>query len=781
MKTFLLLLLLTLATGCAPLARHALDDRYGAADPARFDAPLAPQPGKTSFKEIRPILDRRCVVCHACYDAPCQAKLSAWEGVVRGGSKVEVYDGARLLDTTPTRLFIDAQAASGWRAMDFHPILNERDQTPQANLAGSVLYRMLDLKHRHPLPGDKVLPKSFDFSLDRAQQCANIESFDSYERNYPLWGMPYGLPGLNDQERARLASWLEQGAAYAEPEPMPPAVLQQVQEWESFLNGDTLKERLVSRYLYEHLFLAHLHFDSDPARHYFRLIRSTTPPGQPARVVSTRRPTDDPGVERVYYRLEPELETPVVKTHMPYALGSDRMARWKALFMKPDYSVQVLPSYAPEVTANPFQAFQALSADARYRFMLDEAEFTIMGFIKGPVCRGQLALDVIEDQFWVFFMDPDKASQEAEAAFLAKERDNLDLPAEAGSNAAILTPWLKYSRKEMRYLQAKANFMDQAFGASSKAGLDLVWDGNGVNSNAALTVFRNFNNAAVVKGLVGTPPKTSWVLGYPLLERIHYLLVAGYDVFGNTGEQLNTRLYMDFLRMEGELNFTLLLPQETRESVLDFWYRDANRTARNFLSESNRWFNPALGIDYRNADPQQALYGMLRQRLAPVLGTTFDLSIVQDVALRSELQGLAGIRGRSLSWIPEASFLRLDDPTGRSRYFTLLRNTGHSNVSHLIAEKEELLPEENTLTVAPGFIGAYPNALYAMPEAALPRFSAAIRGLASEDDYRVLADQFAIRRTHPQFWSYSDALQDAYIDWPQSGGGLFDYNRLENR
>ncbi len=29
-----------------------------------------------------------------------------------------------------------------------------------------------------------------------------------------------------------------------------------------------------------------------------------------------------------------------------------------------------------------------------------------MNFIKGPVCRGQMAVDVIEDHFWVFFLDP---------------------------------------------------------------------------------------------------------------------------------------------------------------------------------------------------------------------------------------------------------------------------------------------------------------------------------------------------------------------------------------
>ena len=43
----------------------------------------------------------------------------------------------------------------------------------------------------------------------------------------------------------------------------------------------------------------------------------------------------------------------------------------------------------------------ALPVRSRYRFMLEEAQFTLMGFIKGPVCRGQVALDVIEDRFWI--------------------------------------------------------------------------------------------------------------------------------------------------------------------------------------------------------------------------------------------------------------------------------------------------------------------------------------------------------------------------------------------
>jgi hypothetical protein len=774
-------MLLALLAGCTMMARQALNERYGAPDPARYDLAAKPPQGMSYRNDIQPILNRRCVVCHACYDAQCQLKLSAWEGVARGASKQQVYDGTRIVEAPTTRLFVDAPTASAWRARGFYPVLNERSSTPTANLSGSVLFRMLDLKRRHPLPDAKVLPASFDFSLNRDQQCASIEEFDRFERDYPQWGMPYGLPGLSNTERATLVRWLEQGAPYEGPASLPPAVEQQVREWEQFLNGDSLKAQLTSRYLYEHLFLAHLHFDSDPDSHYFRLVRSSTPPGQAIREIATRRPYDDPGVSRVYYRLEAEPETLVAKTHMPYALGPERMALWRQLFLTPDYRVDTLPSYVPEVAANPFVAFQALPVNARYRFMLDEAEFTIMGFIKGPVCRGQLALNVIEDHFWVFFANPNAIDSDADAEFLARESHNLSLPSEKGSNALILTTWEEYSRRENRFLQAKSEYMQRKFNAPSKVTLDLIWDGDGRNPNAALTVFRHFNSASVVKGLVGESPKTAWVISYSLLERIHYLLVAGFDVYGNAGHQLNSRLYMDFLRMEGEFNFLALLPSAQRDAVRDHWYREAGQSVKQYLYGSKAWFDQDSGIDYHGDDPQRELYDLLRARLAPVLGNGFDLSTLTDATLRSDLQALAGVRGRSLSLMPEAAFLRLDDPAGPSHYFTLMRNTGHSNVTHLADENEELLPDENTLTVVSGFIGAYPNALYVVPRAALPEFTAAVRALSFEADYRALADRFAIRRTHPQFWTYSDALQDAYVRLAPAEAGLFDYNRLENR
>ena len=165
-------------------------------------------------------------------------------------------------------------------------------------------------------------------------------------------------------------------------------------------------------------------------------MRSRTPSGTAVDEIPTRRPFDDPEVPRVYYRFVRRLERPLEKTHMPYPLSAARLRHWKELFFEPKYAVDRLPGYEPEVASNPFRAFQVIPAESRYRFMLDEAEFTMMGFIKGPVCRGQVALDVIEDRFWVAFVRPDAPWMKEETDFLAGVKQDLDMPAEGGSTRA---------------------------------------------------------------------------------------------------------------------------------------------------------------------------------------------------------------------------------------------------------------------------------------------------------------------------------------------------------
>ena len=767
---------LLLVAGCSWVMKHVPEP--APSEPPPSAPPVVTPAERISYqREIQPLLAKRCVVCHACYDAPCQLKLTAWEGVDRGGSKDEVYSAARLFAATPSRLFEDADTTAEWRDRGFHPVVGDATGL-------GVMARMLDLKTRSPGPTAGTLPDDrFDFDLNRSMTCPTSAEFSGFAAKHPEWGMPYGLPDLRSDEKRRLVQWLDQGAPGETLPPPANGLRANLQSWESFFNGNSRKERLMSRYIFEHLFLGHLYFGDDATHRFFRLVRSATPPGEPVRRIATRRPHDDPGVDRVWYRLVPDDEVVVAKTHMPYRLDAARMTRWRELFLKPDYAVDELPGYSATEIANPFVTFAPIPQASRYRFMLDEAAFTIMGFIKGPVCRGQVALNVINDHFWVFFSDPRISDRDPDVdRFVAEQANNLALPAGWTNHRPLLVNWLLYSRAEARYLEARSRYLDQALAKGQlKLDLNLIWDGERRNPNAGLTVFRHLDSATVLQGLVGGQPKTAWVFTYPLLERIHYLLVANFDVFGTVSHQLESRLYMDFLRMEAEFNTLTYLPRNRREAVRNAWYRQSSESEKSFVYGKHAWLEHDTAIRYRSNDPRKELFDLLRTRLEPATGRSHSMAEIRDPALRRELEGLATLRGPALSWLPENTVLRIEAPREPPVYVSLLRNTGHLNVSQIFNEDLRLAPEDNTLSVVPGIVGAYPNALYRVAARDLSGLTQAIGALTSEEDYRRLADRYAVRRTATDFWQVSDDLHAAYARLVPLEAGVLDYNRLENR
>ena len=781
---------LVVLAGCAVVAKIQLDDLYGPASVVERTVVDEAYPHPEFFRDIKPIFDSRCVVCHGCYDAPCQLKMSSFEGIDRGASKDKVYNGTRLLAANLTRLSVDAGTTQEWRAEGFYPVLNERQQSPEANTRGSVMYRMLQLKKNHPLPAGSILPDSFDFSLDRNQQCSSIENFTEFELIYPLWGMPYGLPAIDKKSHEMINQWLKTGAKAKFPGIKPTINPLEIDEWEQFFNGRSRKQQLMSRYIYEHLFLANLYFSSSDnkigeQREFFKLVRSKSPTGSAIDIIATRRPFDDPGSE-FYYRLQRVKTTILAKQHMPYRLDEARKKYWIELFLTPGYTVDQLPDYKAETASNPFVTFKDIPVKSRYEFMLDEAQFTIMGFIKGPVCRGQVALNVINDHFWVLFTEPEAEEKYATASFLMREANLLRLPAE--NESTVLRPissWLEYSKLEHEYQQAKKKQFNRIFSEPKMLDLSLIWDGDGHNTNAALTVYRHFDSSTVLKGLLGATPKTAWVIDYPLLERIHYLLVAGFDVFGNVGHQLLTRLYMDFLRMEGEYNFLRLLPNDVAEQQLDFWYRGAESKVENYLLDIHNSSFETSGIDFKTNKPKKELFDLVRERFgknviaADKINTRPSIKKVADY--QRHLQRLSFVEGSPLEYLPEQSLIRLTLNSGRVKLISLIRNRAHRNVSHLFGEAWRMIPEEQTLSVIEGVIGSYPNAFYSLAEMQLPDFVKSIAALTSEEDYKNLLNNYGVRRTNREFWAFSDDIHSHYLNSHALEAGLLDYNRLENR
>ncbi len=791
-KAGIIVCLIAILTACTP------SEQSITAEQATVEYDLLytlPEEGIAYDETVRPILESRCVVCHGCYDAPCQLKLSSPEGIHRGANKEKVYNAGRIKPADPTRLFIDALTTEQWRQKAFHSVLNEGDANPLKNLEDSVMYRMLRLKQRYPQARTGMLGDEFDVSLDRAQTCPTIDEFDDYAAKHPKGGMPYAMPNLDRDEYTTLVHWLALGAPMPDDKPPSDVAAKQIEQWEAFLNGSSNKERLVGRYLYEHLFQAHLHFDGTDEREFYRLIRSTTPPGETVDVIATRRPYGE-SAGPVYYRIVRHQGSIVAKTHLVYALSKQRLQRYRQLFIEPDYDVATLPSYEPAIASNPIKAFAAIPVKSRYKFLLDDAKFFIEGFIKGPVCRGQVALNVIEDQFWVVFFDPDADLLSLNDEFLTKVADYLASPSELEDNFRVLSGKSHYQKLFRKYINTRDDVRDDIDPVNIQDAMRYIWKGDGNNPNAALTIFRHLDSASINFGFIGDYPETAWIIDYSVLERIHYLLVAGYDVYGNLGHQLNTRLYMDFLRTEGEDYFLGFLPVDQRQAIRDAWYQGIRRHNKDDEGEVS-WLNREYVSGYKTDNPQLELFQHLESYLGPLAGDGDYINRCtkdkcrpkanEDVLrVDTAMQHAARMDGVVVQFLPDVAFIRVrmgGKPEDDLAY-TMISNKAYKSVSSMF-EGEKLGDrrdyEYDTQTVVRWLEGAYPNFFYVVELEDIEKFVEEYDAIDSRQAHEAFVARYGKRRTSEDFWEHADWFNDQYAREKPKLSGIYDFNRYQNR
>jgi len=748
-------------------------------------------------KDVKPILNKRCVVCHSCYDAPCQLKLSSVEGTSRGANPEKVYNPKRLKAIQANRLFIDAKTENEWRNRDFHSVLDTAENTHNK----SLLQKMLLLKQQNPQPVNGKLPTDITLDIEREQICPTQDKFDDYANKHPLWGMPYAMPNLNHNESQILEKWISAGMPMPRPHESNNQASIQVSLWEEFFNQNSNKHRLTSRYIYEHLFHAHIHFDKSPNNEFYRLVRSHTPPGIAIDEIATIRPYDNPGTATFYYRLLPYVPTIVAKNHIVYEFSDARLKRYQKLFIKPEYKVDKLPSYNSDIASNPFKVYAAIPPDSRYRFMLDDARFFIEGFVKGPVCRGQVALSVIEDQFWVVFFNPDQKIFTTQAEFLDNMSDYLQIPSERKSHLNFLPIWTNYWQRQKQYMISKQRYFEKMNAHDLHHAMNFIWAGDGKNPNAALTVLRHFDSASVEYGFVGEEPETMWVIDYPLLERIHYLLVAGFNIYGNVGHQFSTRIFMDFLRMEGEDHFLTFLPVEQRKKIRDSWYQGIRAELDALFKAPMDWLKVESIIGYQTNNPKTELHQHINQRIGPLLQTADNinqcgnkdcLNIVNTnpdtddlkSKIDNAMQKLSHIKGKRLHDFPEVSFVRITtDNPNLSFNYSLIRNKAYKNVTSLLSDerKRNLQDIENdSLTVTNWLVGSYPNFFFTLHVDEIDRFIEYCTSINNQNSFDHFVEQFGVRRTNPAFWETADWFQQKYKKQRPLHSGLYDLSRYSN-
>jgi hypothetical protein len=745
------------------------------------DPEPAISPSISYSRDIQPIFTEKCVACHSCYDAACQLKLESGEGAARGATKLPVYDGERTKAAKTTRLYQDAHSVAEWRRKGFYSVLDA--QGSQA----ALMAQMVELGHNAPLIPNAKVPDDIQLGIRRDNQCPMPAEFASYAAHHPKEGMPLAVTGLTDSQYQTLQRWLAAGAPIDEQGLAPSASeLQQIADWEALLNAPGAKEGLVARWLYEHLFLAHIYFEGGERGHFFQWVRSRTPSGQPIDLINTRRPNDDPGTV-VYYRLWPVQGVIVHKTHITYPMSPAKMARIKALFYSGNWTVNASPGYGPQYRANPFDTFSQIPAQARYQFMLDNAEYFVRTFIRGPVCRGQIATDVIRDNFWVFFQDPAHDLYLTDAAFRAKATPLLEMPGQVAELSSVLTMWLAYRDKRNAYESLRSD----TYAAAPPPSWSGLWAGN---DNAMLSIFRHYDSASVNKGLVGEVPQTMWLFDFPLLERTYYQLAVNFDVFGNVAHQAQTRLYFDLIRNGAEVNFLRLMPANARDDLLGDWYQESGKIK--------------LWLDYRKIDDDTATamaldpkdpkrdfirqwlsrYGELNARPDPInrCNGAYCSRMSLEPELQDAEQALSRLTSRPaaglqvINQLPEATMLRVQATDGKRELYSMLRNRAHSNVAFLLGDESRYQPGLDTLTIYPGVMSSYPNFMFNIPAVEVPEFVDAMAQARDAEAFDRIVQRWGIRRSHPQFWNFFHDLTRYIQETEPAEAGVLDMNRYEN-
>ena len=121
------------------------------------------------LKEVKPLLDKRCAVCHSCYNSPCQLKLDSFEGADRGATKKAVYNASRLSSMDPTRLFTDAQTTEEWRKKEFFSVT---ESTVADGLNDSIMIQLLSHKMKNPKSVGEYRPETDDLTCSENQERA---------------------------------------------------------------------------------------------------------------------------------------------------------------------------------------------------------------------------------------------------------------------------------------------------------------------------------------------------------------------------------------------------------------------------------------------------------------------------------------------------------------------------------------------------------------------------------------------------------------------------------
>lgn len=765
---------------CLGLIFLLSDFASGPSSAPTTDRSLERATASTYLAEIQPIFNKRCVACHGCLGSPCNLKLTSFRATERGAMGRNPYS-IHLEDYQRTGLDV-VRTTDEWRKRGFYPVLS-RGGSKLENRYRSLLYQMVEAGTRYNKPGFSRKPLMPVYTNRYNHQCrATPDGLKAHLIENPAAGMPFGLPALDENEFKAVRDWVAAGSPGPTDAELHAAKkvnnAAAVLAWERFFNADDKKSRLVARYIFDHVFLATIVLKESPGD-FFRLVRSKTPPERivknangrdktvrlPIEIIDTPLPYTDPhtyaGVDRFYYRLD-KITAPIVqKNHFVWHLALADIDHLKTLFLAPEWDDKAKLD-APWGIGNPFEVFQAIPTEARYRFLLENSELIVSGITYGPVCLGQTATYAVKDQFWVYFVDPKH-------------------------DVSVLNPKLG--------LETWDTFMDRsilgndtyeaAYGAALAKlrpkgyTIDAIWNGDGKNPNAWLTVLRHESNVSVIKGRQGGIPRTQWLMDYSGFERLYYDTVANFRYWSGDIPKLETLVFFNFLRQEFEDNFLLLLPEGVRAKIRGEWTQGIGEVGLEVMPFAGA--DQPTQVETSKRDPLFSLIDDIQVQMGEaVSGPVDDLNprVKPNVSLDDPIESyddwvkavslLTATRSYKFPrYLPSVILLKLNDGD-QSRVYSLIANRVYATQDTLFFQNGLELPDLYTMSIYPTIIGGFPNYFMEMDLADAGDFLRTLRDVQSLADWNKLRDSYAILRNSARLWS----LYDWFTQWNLDNRGI---------
>jgi hypothetical protein len=325
---------------------------------------------------------------------------------------------------------------------------------------------------------------------------------------------------------------------------------------------------------------------------------------------------------RVYYRFIKHTNALVKKTHVVFDVKKDSLDRLQKIFFQEPYARPggqpwKVASNGIEYGYNPFETFRAIPAASRAQFLYENSRLIFDSVIRGPVCVGRMATYVVDDHFWIWFMDPASDPSVAEWESMDKSKPGAfsSYYREASAGTAKELVEASDTRRYREHLKAQ---FDAMYNAKTGKTLDLqsVWS-DGANPNAWLTVYRHETSTSVHHGPNGGKPRSAWLLSYVNFERMYYGISVHFRYSGTATHKLWSWLYFNQHRTEAEDTFLLLLNEQQRAQIRKQWNvdRESGGETRYASELMMQWAKEMFGSLSRNKKAEYASSGALMSAL----------------------------------------------------------------------------------------------------------------------------------------------------------------------